>query len=128
MNAPRNIQGKDDILSNFHPSKLTFRGNSFRSAEQAYQYEKAMFLDEREIAQSIRDAKDAVQAKRFGRDLTHKFKNIPTLNQIFQKWDMKKRDIMREILWAKTKQVDLFRSKLLRTQNRNLTHNLWILG
>ena len=31
---------------------------------------------------------------------------------------------MREILWAKTKQVDLFRSELLRTQNRNLTHNL----
>ena len=37
---------------------------------------------------------------------------------------MKKRDIMREILWAKTKQVDLLRSELLRTQNRNLTHNL----
>ena len=37
---------------------------------------------------------------------------------------MKKRDIMREILWAKTKQVDIFRSELLRTQNRNLTHNL----
>ena len=38
--------------------------------------------------------------------------------------DLKKRDIMREILWAKPKQVDLFRSELLRTQNRNLTHNL----
>ena len=124
MNAPRNIQGKNDILSNFHPSQLTFRGNSFRSAEQAYQYEKAMFLGEMEVAQSIRDAKDAVQSKHFGRDLTNKFKNTPTLNQIFQKWDMKKRDIMREILWAKTKQVDLFRSELLRTQNRNLTHNL----
>ena len=124
MNAPRNIQGKNDILSNFYPSQLTFRGNSFRSAEQAYQYEKAMFLGELDVAQSIRDAKDAVQAKHFGRDLTYKFKNTPNLNQIFQKWDMKKRDIMREILWAKTKQVDLFRSELLKTQNRNLTHNL----
>ena len=31
---------------------------------------------------------------------------------------------MREFFGAKTKQVDLFRYELLRTQNRNLTHNL----
>ena len=58
MNARRNIQGKNDILSNFHPSQLTFVGNLFHSAEQAYQYEKAMFLGELDVARSIRDAKD----------------------------------------------------------------------
>ena len=63
MNAPRNIQGKNDILSNFYPSQLTFRGNSFCSTEQAYEYERAMFLGELDVAQSIGDAKDAVQAK-----------------------------------------------------------------
>jgi len=39
-----------------------------------------MFLGELDVAQSIRDAKDAVQAKHFGRDLTYKFKNTPNLN------------------------------------------------
>ena len=47
------------------------------------------FLGEHGVAQSIKDAKDAAQAKLFGRDLTKNFKYTLTLNQNFQKGHLK---------------------------------------
>ena len=43
---------------------------------------------------------------------------------IYQNWEMRKRDLMRGILRAKSEQIDLFRSELLKSQNKTLTHIL----
>ena len=117
---PRNVQGAGDVLSNFYPFTFSYKGIRFRSSEQAYQYEKAMFLGDRELAEEIYGSQHAGQAKRFGSQLTYKHSNRP----IFQSWEMNKKNIMREILWEKSQQCDLFRSELLKTQNRKLTHNI----
>ena len=117
---PRNVQGAGDVLSNFYPFTFSYKGIRFRSSEHAYQYEKAMFLGDRELAEEVYGSQHAGQAKRFGSQLTYKHSNRP----IFQSWEMKKKDIMRWILWEKSQQCDLFRSELLKTQNRKLTHNI----
>ena len=116
----RNVQGAGDVLSNFYPFTFSFKGMRFRSSEHAYQYEKAMFLGDRELAEEVYGSQHAGQAKRFGSQLTYKHSN----RHIFQSWEMKKKDIMREILWEKSQPCDLFRSELLKTQNRKLTHNI----
>ena len=117
---PRKVQGAGDVLSNFYPFTFSYKGIRFRSSEHAYQYEKAMFLGDRELAEEVYGSQHAGQAKRFGSQLTYKHSNRP----IFQSWEMKKKDIMRGILWEKSQQCDLFRSELLKTQNRKLTHNI----
>ena len=117
---PRNVQGAGDVLSNFYPFTFSYKGIRFRSSEHAYQYEKAMFLGDRELAEEVYGSQHAGQAKRFGSQLTYKHSNRP----VFQLWEMKKKDIMRGILWEKSQQCDLFRSELLKTQNRKLTHNI----
>ena len=117
---PRNVQGAGDVLSNFYPFTFSYKGIRFRSSEHAYQYEKAMFLGDRELAEEIYGSQHAGQAKRFGSQLTYKHSNRP----VFRLWEMKKKDIMRGILWEKSQQCDLFRSELLKTQNRKLTHNI----
>ena len=116
---PRNVQGAGDVLFNFYPFTFSYEGMRFRSSEHAYQYEKAMFLGDRELAEEVYGSQHAGQAKRFGSQLTYKHSNRP----IFQSWETKK-DIMREILWEKSQQCDLFRSELLKTQSRKLTHNI----
>ena len=50
---PRNVQGAGDVLSNFYPFTFSYKGVRFRSSEHAYQYEKAMFLGDRELAEEI---------------------------------------------------------------------------
>ena len=117
---PRNVQGAGDVLSNFYPFTFSYKGIRFQSSEHAYQYEKAMFLGDRELAEEVYGSQHAGQAKRFGSQLTYKNSNRP----VFQSWEMKKKDIMRGILWEKSQQCDLFRSELMKTQNRKLTHNI----
>ena len=62
---PRNVQGTGDVLSNFYPFTFSYKGMRFRSSEHAYQYEKAMFLGDRELAEEVYGSQHAGQAKRF---------------------------------------------------------------
>lgn len=115
---PRNVQGAGDPLSNFYPCSLNFRGDSFRSAEHAYQFTKARFVGREDVAMEVWNTSHANGAKSVTKKLNNQ--NDP----LFRKWEMVKRDQMREILWAKVRQCDLFRSELLKTQTCKLTHNL----
>ncbi len=116
--TPRNVQGAGDPLSNFYPCSLNFRGDSFRSAEHAYQFTKARFVGREDVAMEIWHTSHAAGAKSVSKKISNQ--NDP----LFRKWEMVKRDQMREILWAKARQCDLFRSELLKTQKCRLTHNL----
>lgn len=117
---PRNVKGSGDILSNFFPCVINFRGRRYRSAEHAYQHSKAMFLGDLELAEEIYSAVEPSEAKRFG----HMLKRRQGQTARFRNWEMKKRDLMRDVLWAKSQQVPLFRDELLKTQNQRLTHIL----
>ena len=58
-----------DFLSNFHPSEYTVDGNKFYCVEQGYQYEKAMFFGDVDIANEILLARNPYDHKRLGRSI-----------------------------------------------------------
>ena len=57
-------------LSNFFPFNFVYQGRLFSSAEHAYQFTKAVFLGEHELAAVIQSAKTAAKAKQFAASLT----------------------------------------------------------
>ena len=113
---PLNVRGEKDVLSNFFPFTLKFRGQTFRSVEHAYQYEKAMRLNRVDKANEILMAKDARAAK----DISKSLQNDPDFGQ----WETEKMGIMKELLFQKVQQLKLFKTTLLDTSSRKLTHDL----
>lgn len=111
----RDVRGATDVLSNFFYCRISFRGQHYCSAEQAYQHSKALFLRRSDVSQQILNTANPVQIK----NLSKQLKNDPN----FQNWENQKKDLMRELLWVKSKQVGLFRSELLKTSKSRLTHN-----
>ena len=112
----RDVRGEKDVLSNFFPFTFVFRGRTFRSVEHAYQYEKAMRLDRVDKANEILRARDARAAK----DLSKPLKNDPNFGQ----WENEKMGIMKELLFQKAQQLELFKTTLLDSGSRKLTHDL----
>ena len=60
------FNGAGDILSNFYPCELDIYGVPHKSAEHAYQYIKSLRCGDLESAKKIKDAPDALSAKRIG--------------------------------------------------------------
>jgi ribA/ribD-fused uncharacterized protein len=60
----------DHPLSNFFPFNFVYQGRLFSSAEHAYQFTKAVFLGEYELAAVIQSAKTAPKAKHYAATLT----------------------------------------------------------
>ena len=114
----QNVQGFRDCLSNFFPCAFNLNGIPLRnrSVEHNYQYIHAVFSDRPDIADEISKAPNAYLAKKAVRPL----KNDPSSGE----WDKIKRDIMRELLWEKTRQISLFRETLLASHPKRLTHIL----
>ena len=113
---PKNVKGKKDPLSNFFPCKMLFRGEWFRSAEQAYQFTKATFLNAEDVATKIKGSSDAYAAK----DLSKQLKTNPN----FAKWTNTQTSVMREILAIKFNFVAIFRNTLLGTTGVRLIHDV----
>lgn len=81
-------------LSNFYQCNLEIQGIPFRSAEQAYQYTRAVRLNEPQAAELILRSKTAKRAKQLGNCITH------TTDQ----WDSDKIDVIRQIITEKFNQ------------------------
>ncbi len=113
-----------DALSNFFPCTLHVYGDKFKSSEAAYQYAFAAEHDNWDLAEQIKTAKNAAEAKELS-------KQIP-LGQISSQWNDKKVDIMREILEEKFNQCQQFRQRLKETGKRplveNTTSKFWARG
>ena len=102
-------------LSNFYPCTLNIYGDRFTSSEAAYQYAFAVEHDRWDLAQQIKSARNAAEAKNLS-------KKIP-IHQIASGWNEKKVDIMKEILEEKFNQCQQFREKLKQTGKRPLVEN-----
>lgn len=108
-----------DPLSNSFPLSLTYKGNTFLSAEHAYQYEKASFLDDFKRAEEILAATTTTNAKAIGKRVS----GIHKGTRKHDHWVGRKRFAMEDILWAKMEQCVEFRDALLATGTRRLTFN-----
>ncbi len=113
--SPVMFRSHKDELSNFYPCTLHIYGDKFKSSEAAYQFAYAAEHDEWEIAEQIKNARTAAEAKRLS-------KQIP-LEQISDQWNDKKVDIMREVLEEKFNQCHQFRQKLQQTGSKTLIEN-----
>lgn len=97
-------------LSNFYPCDFELQGIPFRSAEQAYQYIRALRLNEPQAAELVLRSKTAKLAKQLGNGITH------TTDQ----WDADKIDVMRKIITEKFNQNFELGGKLISTGQSTL--------
>ena len=101
------FNGASDVLSNFYPCALDIYGVSHNSAEHAYQYIKSLRCGDLHAANTIKDAPDALTAKRLGDKIKPN-----------EQWIETEKEVMEEIIENKCVQVSLFREKL-RAAKRN---------
>ena len=111
------IKGAQHILSNFHPSAITFNGTKFVSVEQAYQFLKAKFYGAQDVAKQIMSTTNSTDIKIKGNSLNK------TYHSRNREWDSKKLNIMRELLLARAQQNTTFKNYLLGTFPQPLEHS-----
>ena len=86
-------------FTNWYPSKLCYRGHSFGSVEQAYQWAKATHAKDTRVARKLLHTTNPRVAKNLGRSV----KGLSATT-----WDAEKKDIMQELVSIKfTDNADL---------------------
>ncbi len=101
--------GYDSIYSNFRFSPISIDGNRFNSMEQFYQWSKASYFGDTDMAEAILNAKFPRQQKA----LAYKIRNFCQ-----SKWDTVKVDIMKRGVLAKFEQNSHLKLALLATENK----------
>lgn len=66
------FQGELCFVSNFYPAPIHYKKIPFYSAEQAFQWDKAVSVGDTDTAQQILDTSDPVKAKHLGNQVTPK--------------------------------------------------------
>ena len=108
------VQGHNDTLSNFYPCRLHFDGQTFRSSEAVYQYQRAMYHNMPDLAQTIRNSRHAGESKRLA-------------DQYIQDtvyWEYDKYEVMWNVLKLKVEQSQEFVKALLETNGSQLQHTV----
>ncbi len=100
--------GYDSIYSNFRFSPISIDGNNFNSVEQFYQWSKASYFGDADVAEAIMNSK--LKNKKKG--LAYKIKNFCQC-----KWDTVKVDVMKCGVLAKFQQNIHLKLALLAAEN-----------
>ena len=105
-----NVQGHENVLSNFYHFDFKFNDKQFRSQEHAYQYERAMSQNNVQLAEKIQNAQHAGKAKLLSKDLDRS--------------DNRDNDktVMVRMLQAKANQLPSFRQCLRDTGQKRILH------
>ena len=101
------FQGHHSYLSNMYITPVPYSGNTFDSAESAYQCTCAKFHGNEALAAQIQVVQDPYAAKKLSQKI-----------QCNAEWNAKKISIMRDIVKAKFDANDTIRDKLLQTKGR----------
>lgn len=105
------LKGEYRFLSNFWPAPVMFEGRVYPTVEHAYQAAKT--TDKREKI-AIQQCGNAGMAKRLGAELL-----------LQPDWELRKQEIMRQLLYAKFEDLNL-RQLLLATEDREIKEgNTW---
>ncbi|KAK3085498.1 hypothetical protein FSP39_004247 [Pinctada imbricata] len=101
------FSGTGDILSNFFPCTFDVYGIKHQSAEHAFQYTKSIRCGDLETASKIKEAPDALSAKKLGDKVREN-----------DQWRESKFAVMEEIIENKCVQMPMFKEKI-RAAKRN---------
>ena len=107
--ACRTFSGHSDPLSNFFDGTFFLDNISFTSAEQAYQYKKALMNGMPDLASKILKARTASEAKSLARYIT-----------CISSWEQENTRVMEAILDAKFQQVPRAKKALLSSGDKIL--------
>ncbi|XP_061169591.1 uncharacterized protein LOC133178951 isoform X1 [Saccostrea echinata] len=107
------IKGHENPLSNFYLCAIKWDNNHFTSAEHAYQFSKAIFHNQKELAEEMRKTEAANKVKMLSKNIN------PS-----EKWMSTRCRVMKDILIEKFKQVEPFRTALLATGTKPLAHDV----
>lgn len=126
LSPPVSVQGSHDILSNFYPTTIVFKGIQFRSVEHAYQWQKAKYFNKHDLCYAVIKAPSASTAKRLTKRLNPPFSGPrhKILLATFDSWNDDRLDILRTLLQIKFNSSSLFRTTLLGTGNKCLAHTV----
>jgi len=103
---------ENSFLSNFYDAPFKMDGTEYKTAEHAYQAQKAATFD-KPMVEKIVKAKSAQSAKSFG-------KKVANYNE--EVWSAKQEEVMREILKAKFTQNDAIRKLLIDTEDKMIAN------
>ena len=92
------FQGTRHPMSNLYKCSLTFRGQIYNSSEQAYQHQKALFHQDKVVADLILTATSGLHA-------LHLAKNL----KLTTAWEAEKVDCMRDVISCKLSQCPALR-------------------
>ena len=93
-------------LSNWYPCKLVFKGHTFESSEQAYQWQKASYCKDDSAAEKLLFTTSPREAKDIGSIVT----GLRGCD-----WEKKKNEVMHQILLAKFRDNGDLKKQLLDT-------------
>ena len=112
-----------NVLSNFYMCGITVFGETFPSAEHAYQWKKAIDIGNNKLASDILVAEHAGKAKRLSKTISA---------ELSKQWEHNSLPAMSSIIEAKAAQVPEFRKRLLETEGSYLaeatTDKYWASG
>lgn len=103
----RTVAGKFDPLSNFYMADFQVEEVTYKSAEHAYQFKKALAHGKPDLAKMISNAKSPQEAKSLS-----KYVNCTP------EWEQQNDKIMEQILMAKIQQVPAARRALMESRDR----------
>lgn len=111
-------------FSNFHPIKIKYNKINFYTTEQIFMWEKALYFEDKEIAQKIMVTAEPSECKRLGRQI----KNFDA-----DKWSIVSYDIMVNANYHKYSQNPILKDLLLETGDKTLVEaspfdKIWGVG
>ena len=121
--TPIRFMGKHSKLSNFYPCQIEMEGSGFRSSEAAYQWRKAMFMGEEQLAEELRHCEEARETKWMANSVFGKAKRGRWGEErlaIFEKWNDNRVQVMREVLRAKAMGCEEYVLELRESKGRTL--------
>ena len=96
-----------NVLTNFYPCDIKIEGQTFKSSEHAYLWQKCTDVLEPGLAERIFHAGTAAEAKEISRELPRGID--------YSEWNKKKLEVMRNVLQAKLKCCSLYGDALRRS-------------
>ena len=117
------FKSHQNVLTNFSMCRIKVFGETFPSAEHAYQWKKAIDCGKEQLASDILRAEHAGKAKRLSKTISA---------EVTRQWEQSSISAMNTIIEAKAAQVPEFRKRLLETEGYYLaeatTDKYWASG
>lgn len=100
---------KDSVLSTSKRTKITYLNKTFSSVDQAYQYTKAIYFNDRKTAKEILRNR----CHKYNKTLGNKIENFNNIE-----WNNVKVDYMRDIICVRFSQDEFFTQELVNNKDK----------